>query len=153
MAKIKKSPKNTYEDYKRKFYTNREKLKQRGQEMFDNYVLSKVEWEALAKAHENTMKREIAKGERKEIGDINAIIVRQQTYEYSQRQAEVYRRELMRAGEAYRTIEEVMLGKFSKVALDDFYEKLEEEYREYVAAGVSGKTAKLAISHKYFGSN
>ena len=151
--RINKGPKNTYEDYKRKFYTAKEQLKQKGHTMYDDYVLSKAEWEALAKAHENTMKREIAAGDRKEIGDINKLIVKQQTYQYSQRQAEVYRKELVRAGEAYRTIEEVRLGMFSELGLKSFHDMLEEEYQQLKQSGVQGKTAKLLISHRYFGSN
>lgn len=159
--RINKGPKNTYEDYQRKFYTAREQLKSKGHQMYDNYVLSKAEWEAMVKAHENTMKREIARGERKEMGDINKLIVKQQTYQYSARQAEIYQQQLILSGEAYRTKEEIRLGMFAAEGLQGFYDMLDTEYKNLVNEEIArtgnkkgaGKSAKLLISQRYFGSN
>lgn len=153
MAKkrLQKEVKNTYADYKRRFLTVKEQLKQRGEMMYDTHLLSEREWEAMNKSWENTYKREIKAGKREKMPNINEKIVKQQTFQYSEAQAKIYQKEMRKAGYGERTIREIMLG-VEDYKLDDFNELLAKEYDALRASGETGKNAKLAISYKYFGS-
>lgn len=153
MAKKRLPKKNqaTYENYKRQYLTTREEFKRRGEVMFDNVMLSKVEWEANYKSWENTYNREIRQGKREKMPDINKKIVSQQTYEYSEKQAKALQQELRLRGQTERTIREIRLGKVDNRLADEFFNDLSQEY--YTLTGSLGKNgAAMAISQKYFGS-
>lgn len=75
-----------YNRYKKAYLKRKEVLNRSGYEMYDE-MLSKTEYREIRLATINDRKREIAAGERKSIGNINAAIVSDQAYELSEKSA------------------------------------------------------------------
>lgn len=155
----------TYEDYKRKYYTEREKIKRSGHQIYDDRIYSREEWEAVYRAEFNSQNREIAKGEREKLGDINDILVQRQSYKYSRKQAKHIREEYYKETGIYKSEKEIMMEDVERNDFGGFFDMLQKEYNQRFAEATVGMTKeeirkkkvasniKLAISQQYFGSN
>ena len=139
----------TYKDYKNRFRKAVKNLKNQGYDTTET-PLSQTEWEARYKAHYNTRRREIEKGKREEMGNINSKLVEEQLYVFSGKQAEGIRSYLL---------ENAPDVKISKTALKldvmDFYGNesvIAAEASQLRQQGLRGKEISLYIGQRFFGS-
>lgn len=141
---------NTYAGYLNKYKAEKRYLADRGFNI-PQTPLTEREWEARYKAFYNTRKREIAKGKRKNIGDINKKIVDEQYYFLSDKQAESLMDFLRQtAPNKHFTLTEIKLDVYGFT--DPASGLVAMEGRKLREMGLSSKETSILIGQRFFGS-
>lgn len=132
-----------YDSYKISYRKQQAKLTRKGLSMYDS-MLTKSEFEAVYEATRNDLKAQVAKGDRKVIGNVTQTIVTEQTYEYSQRQGKALAKYAKESGQKL-TQQQIRAGQID-------WSALENRQAELKAAGLTGSEIKIMIGQEYFGS-
>ena len=132
-----------YDSYKAAYRKQQNKLTRKGLQMYDS-MLTKSEFEAVYEATRNDLKAQVAKGDRKVIGNVTQTIVTEQTYEYSQRQGKALAKYAKESGQKL-TQQQIRAGQIDWTAL-------ETRQAELRAAGLTGGEIKTIVGQEYFGS-
>lgn len=132
-----------YDSYKEAYRKQQNKLTRKGLTMYDS-MLTKSEFEAVYEATRNDLKAQVAKGDRKVIGNVTQTIVTEQTYEYSQKQGKALAKYAKESGQKL-TQQQIRAGQIN-------WSVLEARQAELKAAGLTGSEIKTVIGQEYFGS-
>lgn len=132
-----------YNSYKDAYRKQQNKLTRKGLTMYDS-MLTKSEFEAVYEATRNDLKAQVAKGERKVIGNVTQTIVTEQTYEYSQKQGKALAKYAKESGQKL-TQQQIRAGQID-------WSVLEARQAELRIAGLTGSEIKAVIGQEYFGS-
>ena len=149
------SSKPSYEAYLSMYAKKQGQLERKGLSMYDNTPLSEIEFYTMYKAEKNFRKDLVRSGQLKSIGNITRQLVRDQTYEYSEK--------TIRARYEYtkQTNQNIMLqdiregiAKIDWSVLSKEYHELKVRYKRDL--NLSDKDlvdrVKYDISHKFFAS-
>lgn len=132
-----------YDSYKAAYRKQQAKLTRKGLSMYDS-MLTKSEFEAVYEATRNDLKAQVAKGDRKVIGNVTQTIVTEQTYEYSQKQGKALAKYAKESGQKL-TQQQIRAGQID-------WSALETRQAELKAAGLTGSEINTMIGQEYFGS-
>ena len=106
--------------------------------------LSRKAWEETYKATRNTLVEAVKAGERKQIGNVNQVIISRQMYMYTSKQAHKLKLAAEMSGQKL-SINQIKAGEFD-------WNQIKEEYQRGKALGLTGTQAGMEISWFYFGS-
>ena len=145
MKKVNKRA-ETYLDYKRRYYEQRDRMAKKGVSMYDTAILSETEWKSLYKSIENRQLKEIQQGKRDKLSNINNAIINEQTYQFSEKQVAGYRRYLVETGQGFISDANIRVGNFDM-------RPLYEEQAKLKSQGLTGKEIRIYIGQRFFGSD
>lgn len=152
-----------YNAYRRNFNKRVNKMIDSGLTPYDAIPLPYREYKAFYVEYYNDRKKEVEKGERSSIGDVNAKIISDQVYELSEEQAYAifkYMKTLSPEERAelnfsYRNINaaiaKIREGQFVKEELG-LWDIIKDERERLFAEGLSKKEVGKRIAQTFFGS-
>lgn len=152
-----------YNAYRKSFRKRTDKMISQGLTPYDAIPLTYREYKEIYAEERNDRLKEIEKGERSSIGDINAKIISDQVYELSEEQAYAifdYMKTLSPEERAElnfsykninKAIAKIRQGDFVKEDLG-LWDIIQQERDRLFAQGLSKKEVKHAISQTFFGS-
>lgn len=146
MAKKRGSYKSTlrgYDAYAHLYEEKRKDFARRGYQMASP-KMSKIEYEATYEAYRNVRQGDVDLGKRKTIGDINREIVKNQSYEYTERQARGYKAYLAKSGQKAK-INDIRAGMIN-------WDLIEKRRDELALDGATQSIIASTISQEFFGS-
>ena len=152
-----------YNSYRRNFEKRVDKMLDAGLTPYDAIPLSYREYKVIYTEEKNDRAKEVEKGERASIGDINAKIISDQVYELSEEQAfaifdymkTLSPEERAELGFSYKNINaaiaKIRQGEFVKEELG-LWDIIAAERQRLFAEGLDKKQVKERISQTFFGS-
>ena len=152
-----------YNAYRRSFLKRTDKMLSQGLTPYDAIPLTYREYKEIYAEEKNDRLKEIEKGERSSLGDINAKIISDQVYELSEEQAYAifdYMKTLSPEERAelnfsYKNINaaiaKIRQGEFVKEELG-LWDIIQAEREKLFAKGLTKNEVKHAISQTFFGS-
>lgn len=152
-----------YNAYRRSFEKRTDKMISQGLTPYDAIPLSYREYKEIYAEERNDRVKEVERGERSSIGDINAKIISDQVYELSEEQAFAifdYMKTLSPEERAelnfsYKNINaaiaKIRQGDFVREDLD-LWDIIREERERLFASGLDKKEVAHKISQTFFGS-
>ena len=152
-----------YNSYRRNFNKRVNKMIDSGLTPYDAIPLNYREYKAIYTEERNDRVKEVEKGERSSVGDINAKIISDQVYELSEEQAYAifkYMKTLSPEEKAelnfsYRNINaaiaKIREGQFVKEELG-LWDIIKDERERLFAEGLSKKEVGKKIAQTFFGS-
>lgn len=135
--------KANYDSYVKAYLKKQESLRKKGLQMYDS-MYSKSQFEYMYEATRNDLKREVAKGKRKVIGNVTQTMVSEQAYEYTQKQGTALKKYAEATGQKL-SVSQIRAG-----LLD--WGQLKEYQAELKSQGFSGKEINEMVGQAYFGS-
>ena len=152
-----------YNAYRRSFSKRTDKMISQGLTPYDAIPLSYREYKEIYAEEKNDRLKEIEKGQRSSLGDINAKIISDQVYELSEEQAYAifdYMKTLSPEEKealnfSYKNINiaiaKIRQGDFVREDLD-LWDIIREERERLFASGLDKKEVAHKISQTFFGS-
>lgn len=141
-----KSTLRGYDAYVQNYKKAEAELKKKGLTMADK-MYNKLEYKTTYKAIKNDREKAIAKGERKTIGNINREMIKDQTYEFTQKQAKAMQKAIERqTGNKYR-LQDIRAKKYE---ID--WNEIDLRKAELKEMGLNFLEIKQVIGKEYFGS-
>ena len=152
-----------YNAYRRSFDKRVEKMLDQGLTPYDAIPLSYREYKEIYAEERNDRLKEVEKGQRASLGDINAKIISDQVYELSEEQAYAifdYMKTLTPEEReeldfSYKNINaaiaKIRQGEFVREELD-LWDIIKEERERLFASGLNKKEVSKKISQTFFGS-
>ena len=149
--------------YKRSFEKRTNKMIEQGLTPYDAVPLTYREYKEIYTEERNDRLKEIEKGERASLGDINAKIISDQVYELSEEQAyaifdymkTLSPEERVELGFSYKNINKAIAkirqGDFVREELD-LWDIIKEEREKLFASGLKRSEVAKRISQTFFGS-
>lgn len=149
--------------YKRSFEKRTNKMIEQGLTPYDAVPLTYREYKEIYTEERNDRLKEVEKGERASLGDINAKIISDQVYELSEEQAcaifdymkTLSPEERIELGFSYKNINKAIAkirqGDFVREELD-LWDIIKEEREKLFAAGLKRSEVAKRISQTFFGS-
>ena len=152
-----------YNSYLKSFEKRTSKMIEQGLTPYDGIALSYREYKEIYAEERNDRLKEVEKGERASLGDINAKIISDQVYELSEQQSYAifdYMKTLSpeereELGFSYRNINtaiaKIRQGEFVREDLD-LWEIIRSEREKLFAEGLKKTEVAKRISQTFFGS-
>lgn len=152
-----------YNSYRKSFQKRTDRMIEQGLTPYDAIPLSYREYKEIYAEERNDRIKEVERGERASLGDINAKIISDQVYELSEEQAYAifdYMKTLSPEERAdlnfsYRNINaaiaKIRQGEFVREELD-LWDIIRDERERLFASGLNKKEVAKKISQTFFGS-
>lgn len=150
-----------YNAYKRAFIARTNKMLDQGLTPYDAIPMKYREWKEIYAEEKNDRVKEIEKGERRSLGDINSKIISDQVYELSEKQAysifdymkTLSEEEKAKIGFSYKNINTAIMkireGRFVREDLS-LWEKIKLRRKELFDKGFSKDEVGNIVSSEFF---
>lgn len=144
--------KRSYESYKQQYLEKQAKLASKGISMADT-MLSKAEFDDRYTRYLNTAQDEISSGKRKVVGNITRDIIDDQAYQYSRKQAQVFKTAWKEThqGSKAPTLQKLRAGAEFGGA-DPDWEVIKTRQQELLNSGMDWNDVQTLIGQEFFGS-
>lgn len=138
-----------------KMYKEKEQTMQKYDHEMNLKMLTRTQWEETYKAQRNTLRKQVAAGERKAVGNVNQVLVSKEAYPYTYKQARALKKAAKtinaehKGEKGYKPITEkssaLRRGEFDWGEIDRYYHQLKN-------AGLDTFKASDMIGAYFFGS-